>query len=68
MNTVNQSETIMRSSDEQGAENQALQGRALKADEQPVQKLAWQRPVLKVLQIESARKTFSTTADGVFTS
>jgi hypothetical protein len=37
-------------------------------DEQRAEKQAWQRPVLKVLPIEGARKEFSSNPDGEYTS
>ena len=38
------------------------------SDEHRTEKQAWQRPVLKVLPVEGARKTFGATPDGVYTS
>jgi hypothetical protein len=37
-------------------------------EEERSEKLAWQRPLLKVLPIDSARKSFSSTPDGAYTS
>jgi hypothetical protein len=37
-------------------------------EEERSEKLAWQRPLLKVLPIDSARKEFSSNPDGEYTS
>jgi hypothetical protein len=37
-------------------------------EEQRADKQAWQRPTLKVLPVECARKNFGSTPDGVYTS
>jgi hypothetical protein len=64
MNTVDQDERNGRSSDEHRVEQLTEHSELLKIDEPQAQRQVWQRPVLKVLPIERARKTFSSTPDG----
>lgn len=65
METVNQETKNIGSGDEQRVEQQ-MGHSELKVDEPRAKRLAWQRPVLKVLPIERARKGFGPFTDGSF--